>query len=237
MSTETVVRTAPFVIQWRGQMKFKLIASLLLLAFASGATAQANRAGRIDHADLAQRFKEVQGNSKLSSALLKTGRSVATLCANCHGEGGNSVKPEVPNLARQNPAYLLEQVRQFADGRRLNTFMQGMIKAMTVDEKIAVVLYYSSHEVLASQAVVDTKLIAKGKQYYLKTCWRCHGEDGHGNENFARIAGQQPAYLNATLKRYRVGTGARVDPMMAANTRLMSDADIDAVTAYVASMR
>ena len=198
--------------------------------------AQANRAGRVDHADLTQRFKEVQGNAKLSVALLKTGRAVATLCANCHGEGGNSVKPEVPNLASQNPAYLLEQLRQFADGRRVNTFMQGMINAMSVDEKIGVVLYYSSHSVLPGHAVSDAGVVAKGKQYYLKTCWRCHGEDGHGNEAFARIAGQQTAYLNATLKRYRVGSGARVDPMMAANTKLMSDADIDAIVAYVTSM-
>lgn len=210
--------------------------AVLLCLIGSSAAAQANRAGRVDHADLAQRFKEVQGNAKLSAALLKTGRAVATLCANCHGEGGNSVKPEVPNLASQNPAYLLEQLRQFADGRRVNTFMQGMINAMSVDEKIGVVLYYSSHDVLPSKAASDPGMVAKGKQYYLKTCWRCHGEDGHGNEAFARIAGQQTTYLNATLKRYRVGSGARVDPMMAANTKLMSDADIDAVVAYVASM-
>ena len=45
-------------------------------------------------------------------------RKVAAFCANCHGEGGNSVKPDVPNLAGQNTAYLLDQVRQFSDGRR-----------------------------------------------------------------------------------------------------------------------
>ena len=40
-----------------------------------------------------------------------------------------------------------------------------------------------------------------------------------------------------TLKRYRDGSNLRTDPLMAANTRLMTDPDITAVVAYVASMK
>ena len=79
--------------------------------------------------DLSARLLEAQADPKLEQALLTTGRKVAAVCANCHGEGGNSVKPDIPNLAGQNPAYLLEQVRQFADGRRRDMFMEGMIRA------------------------------------------------------------------------------------------------------------
>ena len=39
-----------------------------------------------------------------------------------------------------------------------------------------------------------------------------------------------------TLRRYRGATGERTDPLMAANTRLMADADIDAAAAYVSSL-
>jgi cytochrome c553 len=42
--------------------------------------------------------------------------------------------------------------------------------------------------------------------------------------------------LSTTLKRYRTGVGVRTDPLMAASTKLMSDADIEAVVAYVSSM-
>ena len=57
------------------------------------------------------------------------------------------------------------------------------------------------------------------------------------SSQYARIAGQQRDYLRISLKRYRDGKGPRIDPLMAANTRGMSDADIEAVVAYVSSMR
>ena len=200
------------------------------------AVAQTGSAKATANVDLAARLKEVQASPKLSDDLYKAGQKVAAFCANCHGEGGNSSKPDIPNLAGQNPAYLLEQLRQFADGRRRNEFMQGMIKALNADEKVGMVVYYGRQTVQARKSSAPAALVAKGKEYYGKICWRCHAADGRGNETFARIAGQQPDYLSAALKRYRTGTGARVDALMAANTKLMTDADIEAVVAYVSSM-
>lgn len=182
------------------------------------------------------RLREVQADPKLVEHYNRIGRKVAAFCANCHGEGGNSVKPDVPNLAGQNTAYLLEQVRQFADGRRRNMFMEGLMKVLSNDEKIGIALYYSAQPVIP-QPVRDPALVARGKAYYDRICWRCHGEQGHGNESYARIAGQQPVYLDVTLKRYRDGSASRADPLMAANTKTMSDADIQAVVAYVSSMK
>jgi cytochrome c553 len=202
---------------------------------ASPSIAQSARARGSADIDLTVRFKDVEHDAKLTESTLKTGQKVAAICANCHGEGGNSVKPDIPNLAGQNPAYLIEQLRQFADGRRRYEFMEGMIKAMTSDEKIGIVLFYAGQKVI-HKPTSNTALAAKGKEYYNKICWRCHAEDGHGSDKFARIAGQQPEYLRTTLKRYRTGTGIRMDPLMAASTRLMSDADIDSVIAYVMSL-
>ena len=213
-----------------------LILNALLLCTAISlpgfAQTTAARAGAID---LSVRLKDAQNDPKLADALFKTGRKVAAVCANCHGEGGNSTKPDIPNLAAQNPAYLLEQLRKFADGSRRFEFMEGMIKALSTDEKVGIVLFYSVQRASAKSAP-SPGLAAKGKEYFNKVCFRCHGENGLGSDKFARIAGQQPEYLKVTLKRYRTGTGARVDPLMAANTKLMTDADIDAVVAYVASM-
>ena len=76
---------------------------------AEQAAAKARKAGQA-------RLAELQKNPKLAESVQKTGQKVAAVCANCHGDNGNSTKPEVPNLAGQNTAYLLEQVRQFADG-------------------------------------------------------------------------------------------------------------------------
>lgn len=207
----------------------RLLAALLagLCVFTTTATAT--------DVDLTARLKRVQSDTALSESLFKTGRKVAAVCAHCHGEGGNSVNAGIPNLAGQNPAFLIEQLRKFEDGRRVNEFMQGMIKAMNSDEKIGIVLFYSSQKV-TPQPAIDTALIATGKTYYDKICWRCHSEDGRSEGQFARIAGQQPDYLSMMLKRYRAGSIVVGDPLMAASTRLMTDADIDAVVAYVASI-
>lgn len=212
-----------------------LLTTLFALTPASPSFAQSAAARASADVDLGARLQAAQADPKLGESLFKTGRRVAAVCANCHGEGGNSPKADTPNLAGQNPAYLLEQLRQFADGRRRNEFMEGMIKAMTADEKVGMVLFYAAQPVTLKPSIKPA-LVAKGKEYYGKTCFRCHGEDGRGGEKFARIAGQQPEYLTTTLKRYRVGQGVRTDPLMAANTKLMTDADIEAVVAYVMTM-
>ena len=180
-------------------------------------------------------LKELQANPRQLEAALKTGGKVASFCANCHGAAGNSPNPDTPNLAGQNTSYLLEQLHQFSDGRRRNLFMEGMIKALSTDEKLGVVLYYANQEVTAKPAS-NAALANKGHEYYSKICFRCHGDQGRGNERIARIAGQQIGYLTLTLKRYRDGSSVRADPLMAANTKTMSEADIAAVAAYVSSM-
>lgn len=207
-----------------------------MATLAAPAGAQSVRARATADVDLVARLKEVEGSPKLMEELFRTGQKVAAVCSNCHGDGGNSVKPDIPNLAGQNPSYLLEQLRQFADGQRRNGFMEGMIKALKSDEKIGMVLFYARQSVVGHKTNANPALLARGKDYFNKICWRCHAQDGHGNDKFARIAGQQPTYLSTTLKQYRSGGGARTDPSMAASTKLMTDADIDAVVAYVSSM-
>lgn len=198
--------------------------------------AQSARARKTADVDLQARLQEVERDPKLTESIVKTGREVAGFCAHCHGAGGNSLKPDVPNLAGQNASYLIEQLRQFAEGRRRNEFMEGMIKAMTSDEKVGIVMFYANERVIHKPAT-NTALAAKGREYYDKACGQCHGHDGHGNAQFARIAGQQPEYLRETLKHYRGGNAMRTNPIMANFTRQMSDADIDAVVAYVSSMQ
>ena len=211
------------------------LATLLVSGFVA-LPAFGQPAGSQASAALGARLKEVEGNPRQMAAMYKTGAKVAAFCANCHGEGGNSLKPDIPNLAGQNPAYLLEQMRQFSEGERRNEFMQRLIKVLSPDEKVGMVVFYAQQEVIHKPAT-NAALASQGQQYYSKTCWRCHGEQGRGNESFARIAGQQAPYLSLALKRYRDGSSVRQDPLMSSNTRLMSNADIAAVVAYVSSMK
>lgn len=213
----------------------KWVLALFLTGFTALLWAQADNKDRNGAVDPPARLAEARTDPKLNGSLVKTGQKVAAFCANCHGEGGNSSKPEVPNLAGQNPTYLLEQSRLFAEGRRRDVFMEGLFKALSVDEKVGVALYFAGQPV-ASRPMARAELRASGEALYSKTCFRCHAADGRGNEKIARIAGQQAGYLDLTLKRYRAASGVRVDPLMVEQARLLSDAQIEALVAYVAAM-
>lgn len=209
------------------------VAALALVATPSWAQPAKARASA--NVDLTARLTQAQASPQLTAQLLQKGRNAAAVCAHCHGDGGNSVKPDIPNLAGQNPAYLLEQMRQFADGRRRFEFMEGMIKAMTADEKVGAALFYAAQTVVIT-APTSPALAAKGQAYFAKNCISCHGSDGRGNQTFARLASQQPNYLKITLANYRQGKGPRNNASMNAVTRSMTDADIEALVAYISSM-
>lgn len=175
-----------------------------------------------------ERLKAMQSDI---AAAVAAGKKASFFCANCHGEDGNSKYPEVPNLAGQNPAYLLEQIRKFGVGQRKDEFMQKLIKVLSEDERVQISLYYSESKVVPGTA--DPALVKRGKEVFSKLCVRCHGEDARGNEKIARLAGQKREYLMVSLKRYRDRTGERIDPLMQIATGPLTDDDIKAVTAYL----
>lgn len=186
--------------------------------------------------DLRAELQKAQSAPELTQAAVRHGGKVAAFCANCHGDQGNSLHADTPNLAGQNPTYLLDQMLKFGAGARKHEFMQRLINAMSTEEKVGTALYYARQPV-TTQTKASAAEVAKGKSYYARLCFRCHGADGHGDETYARLAGQQERYVIYALKRYREGSAVRQDPLMAENTRLMSDADIQAVAAYIATMK
>ena len=175
-------------------------------------------------------------STKAMEVAAEAGKKASFFCANCHGADGNSSMGEVPNLAGQNPAFLLEQIRKFGSGQRKNEFMQRLIKVLSDDDRVNIALYYARQNVKA-QPPGDPALMSKGYEQFSKNCFRCHGEQGRGNEKIARIAGQQPTYLVLTITRYRDHTGERNDPLMATNTAMLKDPDIRALAEYVSRLK
>lgn len=73
----------------------------------------------------------------------------------------------------------------------------------------------------------------KGK---VDTCNGCHGMNGKSmNPNYPNLAGQKDAYLVKAIKAYR--DGSRKDPMMNSMVTGLSDADIDDIAAFYASVK
>lgn len=77
--------------------------------------------------------------------------------------------------------------------------------------------------------------IAAGKAK-ATTCMGCHGPNGiSSNPEWPNLAGQKDKYLKNQLKAFRDGT--RQNVLMAPMAKPLSDADIENIAAYFASLK
>jgi cytochrome c553 len=68
------------------------------------------------------------------------------------------------------------------------------------------------------------------------TCVACHGANGVSNNDlWPNLAGQKAGYLAKQMRDFR--DGKRNDPLMSAMAKPLSDADIDNLAAYYASLK
>jgi len=185
-------------------------------------------------AALQERLKSIGSDPVALRAAVDAGKKVTFFCANCHGDDGISKTADVPNLAGQNPAYLLEQIRKFGNGERKDPFMQGLIKVLKGEERIQVALYYASVKVAPS--VAEASLVPRGKELFGKLCARCHGEQAHGNELYPRLAGQKVPYLKTSVARYRDRSGERNNQLMSISTATLKNEDITAIANYLTQL-
>jgi len=181
------------------------------------------------------RISQVMADATLSAKTMQAGKRAAFFCENCHGATGNSPLSHVPNLAGQNPVYLLTQIDKFGDGRRKDQFMSGLVKVLKPDDRFNMAVFYANQPVDPTP-VTNAKLFQTGKSHYQRACRGCHGADGKGTKEVARLAGQRGEYLTNALRGYRAATGQRADPRMTSVAKKLDDNQISALVAYLASM-
>ncbi len=78
--------------------------------------------------------------------------------------------------------------------------------------------------------------VAKGKEKADQVCAACHGKDGNTpiDPTYPRLAGQHDDYLRHALLAYQ--SEQRKNPIMGAQAKQLSRADIDNLAAYYASL-
>jgi cytochrome c553 len=167
---------------------------------------------------------------------------VRGICANCHGEDGNSRQPLVPTLAGQQAAYLKRQVRDFMAGTRKHELMTGFLSRLGDEDVDALGTYFSAQKPLPGRRG-DPRAAELGKALYfqgsrnaaLPSCDGCHSADGGGSPRFPRLAGQQPEYLIKQLKD--IQSGRRIaSPLMKAVAERMSEDEMRAVATYLGGL-
>ena len=214
------------------KQRITLLALALGLAAPSLAAPARQTEAPMPAAQYEARVQQASANPKTLAA----GKRAAFLCLYCHGEDGNSVQEKIPNLAGQNPVYLLTQIEKFGDGRRNDEFMSGLIKQLSNEDRVSMAVYYAAMRPTPDQ-VEDERLVATGRKRYLATCSGCHGPKALGDKRIARLAGQRVSYLTQALDNYRSSTPPRTDPVMTLVARKLSPDDIPAIAAYLSTLK
>lgn len=184
------------------------------------------------------------GPAAAPKADLERGKQLATtVCAACHGPDGKSTAPANPNLAGQHADYIAAQLEAFKSGARPSPIMQGMAAPLTPQDMRDVGAYYSTQKPGETQAR-DKMLVQRGQQIWrggikqgnVPACAGCHGAAGAGiPAQYPRLAGQFADLTFTWLKAF--ASGARANPVMAGIAAKLSEADMKAVSEYVAGLR
>jgi len=185
---------------------------------------------------LEARIADITKDAGLHKTVLREGRDRTVLCNTCHGQDGMAVKPLTPNLAGQNPVYIVDQFQRYGDGRRNDYWMSSLAKTLSEEDKIKIALYFAEMEMKPSGGG-NAALQTQGEQLFKQVCVTCHGQDGRGQEGYARLAGQRFDYVVKMLKEFRDRTGKRTNVWMTSVAIRLSDQDIEAVATYLANLK
>ncbi len=174
------------------------------------------------------------------------GQQLSQACAACHGADGNSANPEWPKLAGQHAEYIYKQLMDYKAGRRENALMAGQVANLDEQDMRDLGAFYARQEM--SPGTADESLAERGERIYrggipaagVAACTACHGATGRGNPAalFPMVAGQHAQYNSDQLRYFRSAQRANDNGRMMRNlASKMSDADIQAVSEYMAGLR
>ena len=168
---------------------------------------------------------------------------VRRVCQNCHGPDGNSTSATFPRLNGQQAGYIVAQLKKFRGHSRGDphamAYMWGMAAQLN-DEQIADIAKYLSNRKPTEPQKGGT-LASEGQKIYtdgveahnIPPCAACHGDHGEGNGEIPRLAGQHADYLKTQLEDFR--SLLRNNEVMHANTKDMTNREIEAVVSYLAN--
>lgn len=174
------------------------------------------------------------------------GEALAATCAACHGQAGKEpIAPNYPKLAALGEPYLLKQLLDIKEGRRVIAAMTGILDPLSEQDLMDLAAYYDAQESAFEQA--DPELVEAGRALYrggnlasgVAACTACHSPQGDGIKAaaFPRVGGQKAAYIAKQLVDWQQGERDN-DPngMMQNIASKLTDAEIEAVSSYISGL-
>jgi len=167
-------------------------------------------------------------------------------CARCHGaEAEAPTSALVPRLHGQPAEFLANSLKEYASGVRRSGIMQPLAAPLGSEDIHRLADYYARLPPLKQHsAAPDKSLLERGRQLAtvgdpangVPACNTCHGREALAR--YPRLAGQSALYMTGQLQLWRAGHHAATDggAIMAPIARRLSDHDMAAVTAYLASL-
>ncbi len=129
------------------------------------------------------------------------GRAVYETCAACHqADGAGAAGGDIPNIAGQHFAVVINQLVNFRDTRRLDLRMNAFAASHRLEgpqELADVAAYISNLAPQQTDSRGDGQFTGVGASAYRRACESCHGAGAEGNDRLLhpRLAGQHYGYL------------------------------------------
>ena len=180
----------------------------------------------------------VVSRTDAAAADLEAGRKKAEPCAACHGPDGNATIPGTPSLAGQPVYFTHWQLIKFRDGRRKDPQMSPFAKNLSDTDMSDLAAYYEAQQPRPRRpAASDPAKVAAGKQLAdLHHCSSCHRPGFTGQQQAARLAGQDSDYLLKLLRGFKAKTASDLDGTMTVAAQPLSDEDIQNLVQFLGSL-
>jgi len=130
------------------------------------------------------------------------GKSLAAHCVKCHNEDGNSKTAGIPNLAGQQPQYLVIAIQEYLKKERKAAPMHALLPGLSRLDMESLALYFSSQT--PAERAAPPFGDPKAGEPLSAVCGGCHGSHGVSTDSATpSLASQDARYLVGAIKAYR----------------------------------
>ena len=129
------------------------------------------------------------------------------------------------------------QLIKYRDGRRKDPQMTPVAERLTDADMADLAAFYQSQPARPRPAAIDVERAAAGHRLAdLHHCSSCHRPGFTGQQQAARLAGQDFDYLLRLLRGFKARTAADLDGTMTVAAQPLSDEDIVSLVHYIAGL-